>query len=64
FTKYYGNWSWGWVSEYDQGSLGRFWSGTPSSETTVYHLIYDSGGVYPQGNNGKGLGLSIRCVAR
>lgn len=51
------------ASENEQGSLGYFWSGTPSSETSAYVLRYYSGGVNPQSNHIKGSGFSIRCVA-
>ena len=64
FTKYYGNWDWRLVSEFNQGSSGFFWSGTPSAETNAYFLSYDSGGVNPQRNDFKGYGFSIRCVSR
>ncbi|MBR3323292.1 hypothetical protein IKG16_00155 [Candidatus Saccharibacteria bacterium] len=64
FTKYYGYWGWNYASEYTQGSYGYFWSGTPSAETNAYFLYYYSGGVYPQNSNHKGVGFSIRCVAR
>ncbi|MBR3323362.1 hypothetical protein IKG16_00560 [Candidatus Saccharibacteria bacterium] len=64
FTKYYGHWDRYSASEVVQGSHGNFWSGTPSAETTVYGLVYNSGGVYPQNNDTKGYGFSIRCVAR
>ncbi|MBR3323847.1 hypothetical protein IKG16_03130, partial [Candidatus Saccharibacteria bacterium] len=64
FTKYYGNWNWVRASESNQGSDGYFWSGTPSAEANAYHLTYSSEGVYPQDSDNKGLGFSIRCVAR
>ena len=63
-TKYYGYWRWYSASEYNQGSYGNFWSGTPSAETNAYYLRYNSGGVDPQDYNDKGNGFSIRCVAR
>ncbi|MBR3135080.1 hypothetical protein IKG54_00750 [Candidatus Saccharibacteria bacterium] len=64
FTKYYGIWHWHRASESEQGSLGFFWSGTPSSETSAYDLDYNSGHVSPQSSVDKGYGFSIRCVAR
>ena len=64
FAKYYGGWYWYSASEIDQGRAGNFWSGTPSSETYIYRLGYDSGGVSSQLNSNKGHGFSIRCVQR
>ncbi|MBR2659371.1 hypothetical protein IKD60_01280 [Candidatus Saccharibacteria bacterium] len=64
FTKYYGFWDLDDASENAQGSGGYFWSGTPSAETNAYYMRYNSGGVYPQNNVGKGYGDNIRCVAR
>ncbi|MBR3323763.1 hypothetical protein IKG16_02670, partial [Candidatus Saccharibacteria bacterium] len=64
FALYYGHWHWDSASEIYQGHSGYFWSGTPSSEAGVYRLGYDSGGINPRGDNDKGNGFSIRCVAR
>ena len=58
-----GCWDWGLALYLGQGSYGRFWSGTPSSEANAYYLAYHSEGVRPQGNYNKGYGFSIRCVA-
>ena len=64
FTKYYGFWHWYYASEYDQGNVGVFWSGTPSTETNAYYLDYNSGAVDPQHTDNKYYGFGIRCVAR
>ncbi len=44
-------------------SIGHYWSNTPYSELTAYHLyLYDGTSPYLD-NNAKMLGFSIRCLA-
>ena len=50
---------------FDYGSAnGNLWSSTTNSSSDAYNLTYNSGGVYPAGNNGRVLGFSVRCLAR
>ena len=48
----------------DLGSDGYCWSSTASDTTGAYYLRFGGSSVYPQRNSDRGLGLSLRCVAR
>ena len=48
---------------YRQGTNGNFWSSSYSSATNMRNLIVNSSGVYPQNNNNRNNGNSVRCVA-
>ena len=56
-----GRWSNGYGS---QGSSGRYWSRTAyrSNSIRAYNLYLDSSSVYPQDNDNKNCGFSVRCV--
>ena len=45
----------------NQGSLGYFWSGSPSGSDASF-LGFDSGGVFPADSVGRAYGFSVRCV--
>ncbi len=47
-----------------QGSYGRFWSSTYSSDSYMYYLGVDSSNVYLQDANYRTNGYSVRCVAK
>lgn len=44
------------------GSKGYVWLSSHYSQTKSYNLTYDSAGVYPQSNNNRALGFSVRPV--
>ncbi len=48
---------------YNAGSDGRYWSSTPNGTSDAYHLLLYGSGVNPSGNNGRGIGYSVRCLA-
>ncbi|MBR3323678.1 hypothetical protein IKG16_02210 [Candidatus Saccharibacteria bacterium] len=62
FHKYYGLWYWNYPSESGQGTFGHFWTSTSSTDANAYYLRYSSDEIVPQVSNGKGYGMSIRCV--
>ena len=62
FTKYYGYWRWYDNSEWEQGSLGYFWSSIPYGADRAYNVSYDSTAIHLQGTNNKGVGFPVRCV--
>jgi len=47
------------------GSSGYYWSATPhlGDPYDAYQLYFNSGGVYPQSNDYRAYGPSVRCVA-
>ena len=51
-------------SRYDQGSNGYYWSSTVVSSSNAYSLALNTSYVRPTNYSGKGLGFSVRCVAR
>ena len=50
------------TSLYSRGSDGFYWSSAWGSETNARYLSFDSAGVYPQVNNGRRLGVTVRAV--
>ncbi|MBR3204523.1 hypothetical protein IKF81_02470, partial [Candidatus Saccharibacteria bacterium] len=48
----------------NRGSLGLFWSSTPSSTANARSLVFDSTRLVPQDGNGKVGGFTIRCVVQ
>lgn len=46
----------------NQGSYGHWWSSTASSGTSAYNLLLYTTSVYPQYNDYKYYGFSVRCV--
>ena len=69
-NRYLSTWGgqYGGFSNYDgslssQGSYADYWAQTEYNATIGYNLYFGSnGGVYPQDNNYKYLGFSLRCV--
>ena len=49
---------------YNPGAYGFYWSSTFSSSTSAYYLLFGGTDIYPASNNGRHVGLSVRCVAR
>ena len=47
-----------------QGSRGSFWSSTKCGDTTMFYLRVDSSSVYPQTNNSRYSGYSVRCLLK
>ena len=48
---------------YYQGSTAYYWSQSEYSSGMAYRLYFASNGeVYPQGDENKGIGISLRCV--
>ncbi|NDV46446.1 hypothetical protein D0T49_05250, partial [Paludibacter sp. 221] len=47
---------------YNVGANGYYWSGSLSSVYS-YYLTFNDSNVYPANNNGRALGLSVRCIA-
>jgi uncharacterized protein (TIGR02145 family) len=45
------------------GTIGYYWSSTVSSTTNAHRLNFSATSVNPAGNNNKGNGFAIRCVA-
>ena len=45
-----------------QGSYGLYWSSTAFNTTDAYSLYFTSSSIYPQLNDNKGSGSSVRCV--
>ena len=54
---------WSNSSANNQGYYGFWWSSTAYDSTSGYNLRFDSSNVYPQSNNFKRSGYSVRCVA-
>ena len=54
---YYGD-----TSLYYRGSYGYYWSSAWISATNARDLYFSSGGVYPQGDDRRRLGFSVRAV--
>ena len=46
----------------DAGSLGAYWSSTPSGSSGAYYLYFISGSVYSYVGN-RYYGRSVRCMA-
>ncbi|MBR1795993.1 hypothetical protein IJ765_01890, partial [Candidatus Saccharibacteria bacterium] len=46
------------------GCLGYWWSSTAGSAANARYLHFGSGYFYSQGNNAKGNGFAVRCVAQ
>ena len=46
----------------NRGTSGYYWSASRNGSSYAYYLYFDSGGVYPQYNNSRGLGFSVRAV--
>jgi len=46
----------------DQGSNGRYWSGTQVDASNGYNLNFDSSTSNPANSNNKANGRSVRCV--
>jgi uncharacterized protein (TIGR02145 family) len=44
------------------GTYGYYWSSTVSGGD-AYHLSFNSGNVYPGGQNGRARGFSVRCIS-
>ena len=47
-----------------QGLSGYYWSSTRASGGYASRLFLDASNVYPEGNNDKRIGFSVRCIAR
>ena len=45
-----------------RGTLGNYWSSSYSSATNAYYLYFYSSTVYPQSNDDRRLGFSVRAV--
>jgi uncharacterized protein (TIGR02145 family) len=43
---------------------GYYWSDTPIGAYSGYRLSFAGGTLYPSGNNGRGNGLTVRCVRK
>ena len=50
------------TSLYYRGSYGYYWSSTWNSETNARYLFFDSTGVYPQYDDGRRYGFTVRAV--
>lgn len=46
----------------NRGSHGRYWSSTYNSVTSARSLHFESLNVYPQSNNERRIGISVRAV--
>ncbi len=49
------------ASLYNRGSLGHYWSGSPSGTNAAYLYFYSSA-VNPANSNNRATGFSVRCV--
>ena len=45
-----------------EGSIGYYWSASPSSATYGWYRYFDSGRVAPQGDGNRGFGFPLRCI--
>ena len=43
------------------GSYGYYWSSTPRNAGNAYSLLFGSSSIYPQTNDGRSYGFSVRC---
>ncbi|MBQ3353502.1 hypothetical protein IJG89_04180 [Candidatus Saccharibacteria bacterium] len=52
-------------SSYDVGGYGYYWSSVVYVDYAAYHLYFTrDGDLYPDGDDDRGGGVSVRCVAR
>ena len=47
---------------YSAGSIGYYWSSTPSSADNAYSVYFNSGNLYPAYNSNRSYGSSVRLV--
>ena len=51
------------TSRTDGGSRGRYWSSTRSSSTDAYRFRFDNSKYYPNSNDSRYIGFSVRPVS-
>ena len=58
-----GNYSWESASRNSRGSYGHYWESRFYSSTSSYYLSFSSTDLYPQNDNYRGRGISVRCLS-
>lgn len=48
----------------NQGYVGRYWSSTRYSDSSMHDLLLSTSDVYPAGSRNRYIGLAIRCVLK